>query len=166
MSTERNQRGIDPHLFVIVGGTGDLTRRKLLPALYHLSREGYLHEQCRVLGVARRGDFDDIGYQQWAQESLASAGVKVDDAASAWCCGRLHFHRLDQGEATDYQALADRILSLEREHNLPGNRVFNLAIPPDAFAATVEGLAAAGLTKPPGWIRLLVEKPFGHDYAS
>jgi glucose-6-phosphate 1-dehydrogenase len=157
---------VDPHLFVIIGGTGDLTQRKLLPALYNLAREGYLHDRCRVLGVARRGDFDDAGYQQWARDALAEAGVEVDEAASDWCCGRLHFHRLGKGEAQDYQALADRIVSLEREHGLPGNRVFNLAIPPGAFASTIEGLAAAGLTEPPGWTRLLVEKPFGHDLAS
>ena len=66
---------IERHLFVIIGGTGDLARRKLLPALYHLSRQGHLADGCRVLAVARRGSFDDAGYRQWAEQALAEAGI-------------------------------------------------------------------------------------------
>jgi len=157
---------VDDHLFVIIGGTGDLTRRKLLPALHHLSRQGHLADRCRLLAVARSGDFDDDGYRNWAQHALAAAGVQIDEATSAWCCDRLHFHRLGKGNPTDYQALARRIAAIEKEHRIPGNRLLNLAIPPGAFSSTIAGLAQAGLTESPGWTRIVVEKPFGSDLAS
>jgi glucose-6-phosphate 1-dehydrogenase len=166
MTAAKSDARVEPHLFVIIGGTGDLTQRKLLPALYHLSAQGYLHDGCRVLGVARRGDFDDEGYRQWARTSLAESGLAAEAEAYAWCCDHLHFHRLGKGEQEDYQALAERIASLEKKHDLPGNRVFNLAVPPGAFSPTVTGLAAAGLDAGPGWTRIVVEKPFGSDLAS
>jgi glucose-6-phosphate 1-dehydrogenase len=166
MAQTKSDGRVEPHLFVIIGGTGDLTQRKLLPALYHLSAQGHLHDRCRVLGVARRGDFDDEGYRQWAGASLAESGLAVEAEAYAWCCDRLHFHRLGKGDRKDYEALAERIASLEKEHNLGGNRVFNLAVPPGAFSPTVTGLAGAGLDTGPGWTRIVVEKPFGSDLAS
>ena len=164
-STKQNDL-VESHLFVIIGGTGDLTQRKLLPALYHLSTQGYLQDRCGMLGVARRGDFDDDSYRQWARQALADAGIEVDDTASAWCCERLHFHRLGRGDPDEYNALAQRIAAIEREHGLPGNRVFNLAIPPIAFPATITGLARAGLKESQGWTRIVVEKPFGSDLTS
>ncbi len=166
MSRATREGPVDEHLFVIIGGTGDLTRRKLLPSLYHLSKQGYLQDRCRVLGVARTGDFDDDGYRQWARNALAEAGVEVDQSASAWCWDSLHFHRLGRGKPDDYRALAGRISALEREHTLPGNRVFNLAIPPGAFPGTITGLAQAGLSEGAGWTRIVVEKPFGSDLGS
>ncbi len=166
MADTKNDARTEPHLFVIIGGTGDLTQRKLLPALYHLSAQEYLHDGCRVLGVARRGDFDDEGYRQWARRSLAESGIAAEAEAYAWCCDRLHFHRLGKGEPEDYQGLAERIAALEEEHGLPGNRVVNLAIPPNAFPSTITGLAGAGLGSGPGWTRIVVEKPFGSDLKS
>ena len=166
MTSTKHNGLVDDHLFVIIGGTGDLTRRKLLPALYHLSEQGHLADRCRLLAVARTGDFDDDRYRLWAREALAAADVRIDEAASASCCDRLHFHRLGQGNSADYQALAARIAAIETEHHLPGNRLLNLAIPPAAFPSTIAGLAQAGLTESPGWTRIVVEKPFGSDLAS
>jgi glucose-6-phosphate 1-dehydrogenase len=160
------QGPLDDHLFTIIGGTGDLTQRKLLPALYRLSKEGYLGEGCRVLGVSRSADFDDDSYRQWARRVLDDAGIPVDQTVSDLCCNRLHFHRLGKGEPGDYRALADRILELEEQFGLPGNRVFDLAVPPAAFPSTITGLAAAGLSESPGWTRVVVEKPFGEDLPS
>ena len=155
---------LDPHLFVIIGGTGDLAQRKLLPALYHLSVGGYLGDRCRILGAARRAELDDEGYRAWAKRALAEAGLGVGNGPSAWCEERLHYVRL--GDTEDYTALAARIAELEREHRLPGNRIFNLAIPPVAFPAAIEGLAQNGLNSGPGWVRIVVEKPFGSDLES
>jgi len=165
MAGAGNER-VEAHLFVIIGGTGDLTQKKLLPALYHLSKQGFLGDHCRVLGVARRGDFDDEGYREWARKALEDAQIEVDDEASNWCCNRLYFHRLGKGDLEDYKRLADRIATIEQRDDLPGNRVFNLAIPPNAFPTTVECLAGVGLDESRGWTRIVVEKPFGNDLDS
>jgi len=157
---------VERHLFVIIGGTGDLAQRKLVPALYHLWRQGHLAEGCHVLAVARRGAFDDAAYRQWAEQALAEAGISAPGEEVAWCRRHLHYHRLGAGAPSDYRALAERISSLEREHGLPGNRILNLAIPPAAFAAAITGLAGARLHQSQGWTRLVVEKPFGSDLAS
>lgn len=156
---------IEPHLFIIFGGTGDLARRKLLPALYHLVRQGQL-PRSRVLGIGRRGTFDDASYRQWAREGLRQAGLPVDDAESRWCDACLHYQPLGEGRPEDYRALADRIAALEREHELPGNRAVNLALPPGGFPAAISGLAAAEVNRGPGWTRIVVEKPFGRDLES
>ncbi len=153
-----------PHLFVIIGGTGDLAQRKLLPALYHLSVGGYLGDRCRILAAARHAQLDDQGYRIWAKRALAEAGLGVGEGPSAWCNDRLHYIRL--GDPENYGALATRINELEREYGLPGNRIFNLAIPPKAFPDAIEGLASSGLNRGPGWTKIVVEKPFGNDLKS
>jgi glucose-6-phosphate 1-dehydrogenase len=158
-------RGVEPHLFVILGATGDLTRRKLLPALYRLVTRGHL-PQVRILGVARTRDLNDEGFRKQALEALETAGFSVNDAALGWCNDCLFYHSTGGGEPADYQALVDRISMLERKHDLPGNRVFYLALPPAAFPTAITGLGEAGLYQSSGWARLVVEKPFGHDLTS
>ena len=157
---------LEQHLFVIMGGTGDLTQRKLLPALYHLSAEGPLAGRSRVLAVARRTDIDDAAYRRWAQEALSAAGLSGDARAATWCSDCLHYQPLGEGAPEDYRALAQRIASLERDRKLPGNRIFNLALPPAAFPPAVTGLGESGLNRGPGWTRIVVEKPFGRDLDS
>ncbi len=152
---------MERHLFVIFGATGDLTKRKLLPALYHLIAEQD-HGICVVLGVAR-SELDDEDFRKMAREALADAGYDAD-RASAWCDDRLHYQRVASGE--DDTALAARIARIEADHDLPGNRVFYLALPPSAFGPTVEALGEVGLVDAPGWVRLVVEKPFGRDLDS
>src|SRR5581483_7079481 len=78
------------HLFIVLGGTGDLMRRKLLPALYHLRRQGYLGEDCLVLGVDVK-DLSDAEYRAWAREALAEADVRAD---RAWCDECLFYRSL------------------------------------------------------------------------
>jgi glucose-6-phosphate 1-dehydrogenase len=100
-----------------------------------------------------------------AREALATASPP-DDLASGWCSQCLFFQSLGSGSPEDFQALAARIQTLEQEHNLPGNRVFYLALPPVAYMPTIAGLGQAGLNEVPGWTRLVVEKPFGKDLES
>ena len=168
-SSERGMRvarpQVEPHLFICIGGTGDLMRLKLLPALRKLAAAGHLRGRCHLLGVARRAQSED-GYRAWAREALAGAGLSVDADTSGWCDECVHYQALGDATDGDYRALAARIRQLERAHGLPGNRVFYLAIPPTAVAATVTALGTAGLSRSPGWTRVVVEKPFGHDLAS
>ncbi|MFQ6133313.1 MAG: glucose-6-phosphate dehydrogenase, partial [Armatimonadota bacterium] len=158
--------GVEPHLFVVLGGTGDLMRRKLLPAIYSLTAKGLLGDRCHILAVARKTEVSDDGFRSWARDALAASGHSTDDLGGRWCSQCLHYQPLGQGTPDDYRALAARIASLETEHDLPGNRAFYLALPPAAFPAAVSGLGQAGLNRAPGRVRLVVEKPFGHDLAS
>jgi glucose-6-phosphate 1-dehydrogenase len=155
---------LEPHLFVVFGGMGDLSRRKLLPALAGLATRGLLPPGTTVLAVGREG-LDDAGYREHAREALSSAGIPAGDAGS-WCEACVHYQDVGESTAADFRALAERIAALERAHGLPGNRVFYLALPPAAFAPTVESLGEAGLDEGPGWTRLVVEKPFGSDLES
>ncbi len=145
--------------FVILGATGDLARRKLIPALYRLLG-GW--DKAMVLGVSR-SDLGDEGYRAYARESLADAGFNEGEATK-WCDSCIHFAQAAPGDG--YGGVADRIAELESEHRLGGDRVFYLALPPKAYPGTVADLGEAGLDKAPGWVRLVVEKPFGTDLES
>ena len=116
----------EPHLFVIYGGTGDLTSRKLLPSMYQIMVESGISDRSVLLGVSSR-DLDDDGYRGFARESLANAGI---NDADVWCDERVYFQRVQRGE--ELGSLADKIASIETAHHLPGNRVFYLALPPTA----------------------------------
>ncbi|MGH8947451.1 MAG: glucose-6-phosphate dehydrogenase, partial [Acidimicrobiia bacterium] len=153
---------VDPHVFVIFGGTGDLAQRKLLPSLYRLITDQQARDRCVVLGVSRQA-VGDAGYRAWAREALVESGLDVDEV-EAWCEGNLYHQALS--DESGYAVLRERIESLEAERGLPGNRVFYMAIPPGAFAPTIEGLRSSGLNQGVGWVRVVVEKPFGTDLES
>ncbi len=155
---------LDPHLFVIIGGTGDLTQRKLLPALAR-GVGGDPEVESVVLAVARTPELDDAAYREWAAAALARAGI-TDQAALRWCAERLHYLAVEQTSADAYAAVRQRVLEVEAEHGLPGNRVFYLALPPAAFPGAITALGDAGLASGPGWTRLVIEKPFGRDLES
>jgi glucose-6-phosphate 1-dehydrogenase len=150
----------DAHLFVIIGATGDLTRRKLLPALFHLVEDS--RRSIVVLGSATT-DQDDAGFRKTARSALEDAGFD-EPRVRSWCDERVHYHRLDRNG--DYHSLADRIAELERDHGLSGNRIFYLALPPRIFPGAITGLGEAGLALSSGWTRLVIEKPFGRDLDS
>lgn len=147
--------GIDPHLFVIFGGTGDLARGKLLPALYQLLRRRNFEDRVQVLAVATR-DIGDEGYRKMSTEALAASGYPE---ASEWVERSLHYHSLKDG----FDTLGERVSDLERASGLAGNRVFYLAVPPSVFPETLDELGKQGLVTGPGWSRVVVEKPFGSD---
>ncbi len=156
---------IEPHLFVVFGGTGDLMRRKLLPALGELHKRGQLGERHSILAVSRRGEYDDRAFGAWALGALAESGLS-DDKLNEWCAGSLHYLRLNEGAPEDYQRLAERIAAIERENGLSGHRTFYLALPPGAFTSTIEGLGEANLNCGGEKTRLVIEKPFGRDLQS
>ena len=151
----------EPHLFVIYGGTGDLTRRKLLPAMYQIMVESGISDESVLLGIGSSEQADDE-YRKFARDSLAAAGV---ESADPWCDDRVYYQQISR-DATDLAALADRISAIEKAHDLPGNRVFYLALPPVTSPGVITQLAEAGLNESPGWTRLVIEKPFGRDLES
>ena len=159
--------GVDRHLLVVFGATGDLYRQKLVPALYHLVRQYGLSDRFELLGVAR-SNLNDEQFRQLSRSAIeASTGSvpAVDGCATPgeWCEQVLHYQSLGDGGQASYQALRDRIEGLEVERGLSGNRIFYLALPPVAFPPTVRALGTSGLARSPGWTRLVVEKPFGSD---
>ncbi len=157
---------ITPHIFLIFGALGDLARRKLLPALYHLSSKGELGDGYFIVGVDVDKKLDDKGFRSQARQMLADACLPVDAKTSKWCDQRLYYHCIGPGSRSDYGKLAAKVEALEKECGLPGNRVLYLALPSDIVPATVTGLGGTGLNRGRGWTRLVLEKPFGWDLAS
>jgi glucose-6-phosphate 1-dehydrogenase len=151
---------VDQHLFVILGGTGDLASRKLLPALYRLITENGIGDRCAILGAATT-DMGDTEYRKWARDALQEAGVE-GDALDAWNDDNVYYQPITRDPAT-HATLRTRIEAIEKESGLPGNRAFYLALPPAAFGPTIVGLGEAGLNRSPGWTKLVIEKPIGTD---
>ena len=157
---------IEPHLFIIFGATGNLTRNKLFPAIYRLSTSGVLKGKSKILGVARR-ELDDRGYRVLMRDALQSTSMSMDSSIySSWCESCLFYHSIGSGTIEDYKRLADRIESIERQYDLPGNRVFYMALPPNVFPASIVGLGKTRLNQSLGWTRVVLEKPFGRDLTS
>ncbi len=154
---------IEPHLFVIFGATGDLTKRKLIPALYHLMQDADVARHCVVLGAAR-SDWSDERFRDEAREALRNKGFS-DEEVSQWCTRNLFYQCLGES-GDDYDALRTRIEHLERQLDLPGNRAFYLSLPPSIYGPAIEGLGEVGLNTSSGWTRVVVEKPFGYDLDS
>jgi glucose-6-phosphate 1-dehydrogenase len=153
---------------VILGAAGDLTQRKLLPALANLRREGLLPEAFAVGGVANR-DFDEAGFRAYLAEQMPEhPGGALDPVGWEWLAGRLAYLRGDLLEADTYTRLAEVLARVEGAHRTHGNVVFYLATPPSLFGPIVEQLGAAGLAREEGgrFRRVVIEKPFGRDLDS
>ncbi len=158
---------VQPAVMVIFGATGDLTARKLLPALLSLDQGGYLPAELAIIGVGRRVKTDDQ-FRDDVRQALAK--FRPDSAAESdmlqQFLARLFYHRADFGNLEGMHALRQRIEDLERQRRLPGNRLFYLATDPDFFAPVIDSLSSAGMAAEPdgqAWIRVVIEKPFGRD---
>jgi glucose-6-phosphate 1-dehydrogenase len=160
-------RAEDPMTVVIFGASGDLAKRKLIPALYQLQQGGYLPERYAVIGVSRTPMTDDAYREAMlgALRERAGAAVAADDPLVQ----ALHYQAGDVDDAASFQALRAKIDALEQARRLPGNRLFYLSVAPSFFPIIVRQLAAAGLIHPPhgpAWSRVIIEKPFGRDLES
>jgi glucose-6-phosphate 1-dehydrogenase len=159
----------DPCAIVMFGASGDLARRKLLPALYDLSYHACLAPRFRLLGFARTHMSDD-DFRQKAGESLPTGNEEgADENQKTEFLKQLQYFTGDYDDAEAYRRLAQRLDELDGEGQLGGNRLFYLATPPEVYAHVIEQLKNAGLTKPKtekSWTRIIIEKPFGRDQAS
>jgi glucose-6-phosphate 1-dehydrogenase len=160
----RNTGGTEPCLFVIIGATGDLARRKLYPALFQLMEDRLLSSRCRILGVARDERMTNERFRALARAALS--GLSSPTRIRRWCASVLHYQTIAETTEAGYRQLAERIAEVDRVHGLAGNRVLYLALPPAAVAPAIEALGTAGLSRSRGFTRLVIEKPFGHDLAS
>jgi glucose-6-phosphate 1-dehydrogenase len=153
----------DAGIIIIFGATGDLAHGKILPALWKLWADGDLPANTAVLAVGRDTALNDDSFRKHARDAAHKAGAPAG-VASHWAKSCVFYQTV--ASDADYAALGERIVALERERGLPGNRVFYLSLPPAVSPKVVDALGAVGLNKSPGWARLVVEKPFGRDLAS
>ena len=155
-----------PLTFVIFGATGDLTRRKLMPALYTLFRERALSSDFTIVGLARR-DYEGTAFCELIEAALREySRLPVDEDSLKAFCSHLMYLRGDLSDPEVYPTLRSKF---EGENPLPANRLFYLSIDPGLIDPTIENLSAAGLITPPEdapWTRVVVEKPFGRDLKS
>jgi glucose-6-phosphate 1-dehydrogenase len=150
-------------ILVIFGASGDLTHRKLIPALFELHRKGRLPEGFRLLGAARSPATDDSFRQQARQGMETFAPEAFDDNAWAPFAARLHYLEGDFADRQEAHRLEQRLAEIG-EGGGGSNLLFYLATPPQAYTGLVDALSAVGLTvERDGWRRVLIEKPFGSD---
>ncbi len=163
------QAQANPAAIVIFGASGDLTQRKLIPALYTLYAEGRLGEQFAVVGVARSdlgGKDPDAGFREHLREpALKNARVKDGDKWKAFAA-HLHYCRGDYDAPETYEELGRMLTDLDSQVDTVGNRLFYLAMPPQLYLEVVGQLGRAGLDRSRGFARIIVEKPFGRDLPS
>ncbi|HSX07473.1 MAG TPA: glucose-6-phosphate dehydrogenase [Candidatus Saccharimonadales bacterium] len=160
---------IEPSTLVIFGITGDLARRKLLPALYHLCKQSLLPEQFRIVGVSRRG-ITVPALLKTLHDSLAASGGRVDKSALEALGRHIELVQMDLLAPDEYVRLRKRLDDIETEMGMCMNRLFYLAVPSQTFEPVVAQLGKGGLNKAcphgTGGARLLIEKPFGYNLAS
>jgi len=167
LDTER--RSVEPCSIVIFGASGDLTSRKLIPALYHLYQDGLLPADYRIIGFARSEKTDE-SWRAELQEALIKFSRSKSVETDGWAefAAKVHYCRGDIDDASSFKALKDLVARFG-SGPLSSNLLFYLAISPSHFGQAVGQLCGAGLIRrddPQGWQRVVVEKPFGHDLAS
>ncbi|MBF0257000.1 MAG: glucose-6-phosphate dehydrogenase [Gammaproteobacteria bacterium] len=161
-------RPAPPCVMVIFGAGGDLTRRKLIPSLYHLMREGLLPDEFAVVGVDRLEISDEDFRARFEQTLREYRATEFEDAVWQRLAERLHYSQGDFKDPQAYRQLQQRMAHCAEVHRAPGNYLFYMATPPSLFSEIIRLLAEAELTleQDKGWRRVIIEKPFGKDLDS
>jgi glucose-6-phosphate 1-dehydrogenase len=158
---------VHPTTLVIFGGTGDLSQRKLLPAVYNLAHEGALPERFNLIGIARR-DIPHDDFRDFARDAIHKYSRRhPDETVLNSLLERMHYVGGTFDDPAAYQTLEQLAGQLDDEAGIPFNRVYYLATAPGFFETIAQSLGSRGLdTSENAEVRLVVEKPFGHDLAS
>jgi glucose-6-phosphate 1-dehydrogenase len=172
-AAQQPERTPDPCIVVIFGASGDLTKRKLLPALYHLEQSGLLPKDFAVVGVARR-PLEDSFAADMKDGVISGGGVEESDPKLAPFVDRIQYHAMNFDDASGYDALKAKLTELDGKFHTRGNRLFYLATAPEYFSDIINFLGQHGMAKPAevtdgghkAWVRTIIEKPFGHDLES
>jgi glucose-6-phosphate 1-dehydrogenase len=165
------ERTPDPCIVVIFGASGDLTKRKLLPALYHLEQSGLLPKDFAVVGVARR-PLEQTFAADMKDGIVSGGGVDKDDPKLDPFVSRVHYHAMNFDDESGYDALKDMLANLDAKYGTHGNRLFYLATAPEYFSDIIKYLGNHCMARPAdcgdgkNWVRIIIEKPFGHDLDS
>ena len=164
------ERPLPPCNIVIFGATGDLTHRKLIPALFSIEAQGLLPDNVKIIGFARR-EYTDHSYREELKESLQEFAPDLwKESEHVWAkfAHRVLFHRSDFDNERGFEWLKERLDKYDEADGTGGNRLFYLATPPSTYSTVIHQLGKAGLAKRDGetnnpFIRIIVEKPFGSD---
>jgi glucose-6-phosphate 1-dehydrogenase len=155
-------------VMVIFGGTGDLTHRKLLPALYNLKHSGKLPDNFAVVSIGRK-EISNEEYREQAYRSIKSFSrfKSFDEALWQEVSGRIYYRRFEFEDSSGYESLKDFLGDLDEKYNTKGNRIFYLAVAPEYFGLITDELNKQHLViNQNSWQRLIIEKPFGRDLSS
>lgn len=168
----RSIRNVDPCILVIFGATGDLTGRKLAPAIYNLGKDGLLPANFACVGFARREKSHEEFRNELKEDINSFSRTKpIDEAFWKNFQEQIFYHRSEFDDDAGYEKLATFLKQLDGRHATRGNRVFYLSVQPKYFTTIIEKLAKHGLIydsneETTKWSRVIIEKPFGHDYES
>jgi glucose-6-phosphate 1-dehydrogenase len=168
---KRLPRIAGPCGLVIFGVTGDLSRKKLMPAIYDLANRGLLPPGFALIGFARR-DWADQDFMEVVHEAVKEhARTPFRETVWQQLAEGIRFVQGSFDDDSAFDKLAETVAELDRDRGTGGNHAFYLSVPPSAFPLVVNQLKRSGLAKPPGdapnqWRRVVIEKPFGHDLAS
>lgn len=157
-----------PCTLVIFGATGDLTHRKLVPALYNLAADGALPPAISVVGFARREKSDEVFRSELHEAAKKYSRQTINEELWAAFESAIFYHRSEFDNREGYDSLARRLEELDAARGSRGNRLYYLAVAPDQFEVILGNLRASGLNEPGegAWARVIVEKPFGTDLPS
>jgi glucose-6-phosphate 1-dehydrogenase len=165
---KRTGRTADPCVMVIFGAAGDLTSRKLIPALYNLSKSDLLSHEFAIVGISRSAMSADDFRNKLSADIKHYAGNEVDQDIVEWFLRRVYYVTGEFDDKNVYTQLKSFLEKVNEDHSTHGNYFFYLATAPSFFGPVVEQLAAVGLMEEDNqhWRRVIVEKPFGHDLES
>ena len=168
LQQHRPGRPADPCVMVIFGAGGDLTGRKLIPALYNLAKAELLSREFAIVGTSHSKMSNDEFRQKVAEDIKSYAGGNVDQDIVEWFAKRLYYVSGEFDDKNVYAQLKDFLKKVDQDHTTHGNFFFYLATAPSFFGPIVEQLAAVGLMEEDNqhWRRVIIEKPFGHDLES
>ncbi len=158
----------DPVAIVIFGASGDLTRRKLVPALHSMACDDLLHTNTRLIGVARSA-LSDLDFHDRLYDGVAEYARLEPRVCELWndFATNISYLAGAYDDPDTYRRLGERLAHLDAEAGTEGNRLLYLAIPPNLYSVVIEQLGRAGLDRnDAGWTRIIIEKPFGRDLAS
>src|SRR2546429_4367638 len=158
------RRTPDPCVLCIFGASGDLTKRKLFPALYSLAFRRLLPENFAVVGAARSEETDEDFKERMKEAVQENARDDFRDDVWELLADGMRYVPLDVADEQGEAALARTLAGLDQQRGTRGTRVYSLATPPVVFPTVVQAVGKRRATK--GWTRLIIEKPFGHDLAS
>jgi glucose-6-phosphate 1-dehydrogenase len=156
----------DNQIIVIFGGRGDLAIRKIIPALFALHNQGLMPKGYAVLATGRNKITDD-GYRKEVLNALKETMNGMEKGDTADFIASFYYTSMDPSIAGDYNSLTDRLEILMQSTGSRGNTLFYLSVPPMIYRVIARNLALQGFNNEgDGWKRMIIEKPFGHDYAS
>lgn len=154
----------EPHVLVIFGATGDLTQKKLIPALFHLSEDNKLPENFVYIAVGRK----EKSSQEFQNDIRQAIGKSANQETLQKIINKCFYYRLDFEQPQDFEKFNDYLKKIDQEHGTEGNRLFYLATPPSNFPSIIENLHHHDMLTHADtqWSRVVIEKPFGKDLES